>query len=136
MRCNTEFEDLCMAAYLESEERKSIKQSEPVRFPNEAERERLAILAEECGEVIQAIGKILRHGFENSFSSDSMVITETNRQRLRREICDVLAVTGLLQQEGDINIVDLDKTEMLQIAKNKNKWLRFNKFSITQNENN
>ena len=28
--------------------------------PGEAER--LAILAEECGEVIQIIGKILRHG--------------------------------------------------------------------------
>lgn len=28
--------------------------------PGEAER--LAMLAEECGEVIQAVGKILRHG--------------------------------------------------------------------------
>ena len=28
-----------------------------------AETERLAILAEECGEVIQAVGKILRHGY-------------------------------------------------------------------------
>jgi hypothetical protein len=30
-----------------------------------AEAERLALLAEECGEVIQAIGKVLRHGYES-----------------------------------------------------------------------
>lgn len=28
-----------------------------------AEVERLALLAEECGEVIQTVGKILRHGY-------------------------------------------------------------------------
>ena len=28
-----------------------------------AEAKRLALLAEECGEVLQAIGKVLRHGF-------------------------------------------------------------------------
>jgi hypothetical protein len=31
----------------------------------DAEAERLALLAEECGEVVQVIGKILRHGYES-----------------------------------------------------------------------
>ena len=30
-----------------------------------AEAERLAMLAEECGEVVQIVGKILRHGYDS-----------------------------------------------------------------------
>jgi len=31
-----------------------------------AEAERLALLAEECGEVVQAVCKVLRHGYEST----------------------------------------------------------------------
>lgn len=51
-----------------------------------AEAERLAVLAEECGEVIQAVGKILRHGYESSHPDGG----PTNRRTLEREIGDVL----------------------------------------------
>ena len=51
-----------------------------------AEAERLAVLAEGCGEVIQAVGKILRHGYESSHPDGG----PTNRRTLEREIGDVL----------------------------------------------
>lgn len=35
-----------------------------------AEAERLAMLSEECGEVIQIIGKILRHGYDSYHPDD------------------------------------------------------------------
>lgn len=52
-----------------------------------AETERLACLAEEMGEAIQVIGKILRHGYD-SFSPKDPLQT-TNRTLLERELGDV-----------------------------------------------
>lgn len=49
---------------------------------SDAERERLALLAEECGEVIQVIGKILRHGFESRHPDGG----PTNRELLEIEL--------------------------------------------------
>lgn len=59
-----------------------------------AQMERLAILSEECGEVIQIIGKILRHGYDscNPFGANP----ETNREGLLRELMDVSAAMGML----------------------------------------
>lgn len=64
-----------------------------------AEAERLAMLAEECGEVIQIIGKILRHGYDNYHPADP---NTTNRRLLEREVIDVLGVHLAMIQEGDI----------------------------------
>lgn len=66
-----------------------------------AEAERLALLAEECGEVIQAVGKILRHGYE----SRNPLIAEgpTNRESLERELGDVHAAIILLRNSGDVS---------------------------------
>jgi len=58
-----------------------------------AQAERLAMLAEECGEVIQIIGKILRHGYDSYHPQDR---TATNRQLLGRELTDLLAVAASL----------------------------------------
>ena len=58
-----------------------------------AEAERLAMLAEECGEVIQVIGKILRHGYNSHHPQNPMV---TNRQLLGRELTDLYAVASAL----------------------------------------
>lgn len=57
-----------------------------------AQAERLAILAEECGEVIQIIGKILRHGLDSCHP----VTRETNRSALLREITDVKAAMVII----------------------------------------
>jgi NTP pyrophosphatase (non-canonical NTP hydrolase) len=68
-----------------------------------AEVERLAMLAEECGEVEQAVGKILRHGWE----SCSPYGSKTNRAALEREIGDVRAVVGLMLDARDVHLGDL-----------------------------
>jgi len=67
---------------------------------SEAEQERLSILAEECGEVVQIVGKILRHGYE-SFNPDDTFKT-TNRSLLTKEIGDVAFITSFMVANGDI----------------------------------
>lgn len=64
-----------------------------------AEAERLALLAEECGEVIQAIGKVLRHGFEGMPPDGG----PTNRQALERECGDAYHAIWRLIGAGDID---------------------------------
>lgn len=64
-----------------------------------AEAERLALLAEECGEVIQAIGKILRHGYESRHSDGG----PTNREALERECGDVYHCIWRIIAAGDID---------------------------------
>jgi len=66
-----------------------------------AEAERLAMLSEECAEVSQAIGKILRHGYEsrNPLKADS----RSNRFDLRREVLDVMAILLLMVSEHDFD---------------------------------
>lgn len=54
-----------------------------------AQAERLAMLAEECAEVISVIGKILRHGYD-SYHPNTPAIT--NRDLLAHELADVDAV--------------------------------------------
>lgn len=54
-----------------------------------AEAERLAMLAEECGEVIQVVGKILRHGYDSYHPVNPRV---SNRDLLAKELRDVNAI--------------------------------------------
>src|SRR6266702_712335 len=59
-----------------------------------AEDERLTLLAEECAEVIVAIAKIQRHGYESfdpTIEIPEDMRPETNRQALTREMGDVRA---------------------------------------------
>lgn len=51
-----------------------------------AELERLACLAEECGEVVQVVGKIISHGYENSHKKYDY---KTPREMLEQEIADL-----------------------------------------------
>lgn len=75
-----------------------------VTFSNElteAQAERLAILLEELGEAQQAIGKILRHGYE---SYNPVINTgRTNRRELEKECGDVYAAILMLTGAKDIN---------------------------------
>ena len=66
-----------------------------------AELERLAILSEECGEVVLTIGKILRHGLENS--NPDVPNSPTNRQMLEKEVADVANAIQQLLDSGDLN---------------------------------
>jgi NTP pyrophosphatase (non-canonical NTP hydrolase) len=64
------------------------------------ELERLAILAEECGEVATAVGKILRFGWE----SQSPYGGKPNRKALEQELGNVRAVVNLMLDAGDLNL--------------------------------
>lgn len=70
-----------------------------------AQAERLALLAEECGEVVQAVGKILRHGYESSHPN----FIATNRTQLAKEIGDVYAAVGMLTGARDLDPETIDR---------------------------
>ena len=78
--------------------------------PREAEF--LAILAEECGEVIQAVDKILRHGYDTTYPSGAI---STNRDDLEREVADIQAIVVLMGEECDLdtNVINRYKREKL-----------------------
>lgn len=67
-----------------------------------AQAERLAVLAEELGEAVQAIGKVLRHGYEHR--NPMIPDAPSNRQALMREIGDVLVAVGLLCDASDLDM--------------------------------
>ena len=64
-----------------------------------AEAERLSILAEECGEIVQVIGKILRHGYQSCHPESPI----KNRTLLEKEIGDFEAIMGMMIIKGDIH---------------------------------
>lgn len=61
------------------------------------EVELLALLAEECGELVQAIGKILRHGLTSYHPEHP---DQSNRARLAHEMGDVRAAMILVCEAG------------------------------------
>jgi NTP pyrophosphatase (non-canonical NTP hydrolase) len=81
----------------------------------EAEAERLALLSEELGEVQQAIGKILRHGYESRHPNGG----PTNRLALERELGDVLYAGLRMSSAGDI-----DEKAVTQRTKDKARSVR------------
>ena len=64
-----------------------------------AETERLALLMEECGEVVQVIGKILRHGYESMHPLGG----DRNRELLEKECGDVRQAMIMLCNAGDLS---------------------------------
>jgi ribosomal protein S28E/S33 len=68
-----------------------------------AQTERLAILAEEMGEVVQIVGKILRHGYDSYHPSGG----DDNRGLLELELGDVLHMLDRMTKAGDISKVRL-----------------------------
>ncbi len=70
-----------------------------------AEAERLAMLAEECGEVVQAACKVLRHGYASRHPDGG----PDNRDMLHREVGDVLLVVDALRLAGDMEATTPDR---------------------------
>lgn len=64
-----------------------------------SELERLALLSEECSEVIQAINKIIRHGYNSSHPDRR----ENNRYDLEKECGHVRHSMIRLCDAGDLN---------------------------------
>lgn len=75
----------------------------------EGQAERLHMLAEECAEVIQAVTKILRHGYD-SYHPDQEDISPdkryTNLHHLRDEIGDLVAVMVLMEKDDVISDIE------------------------------
>lgn len=96
------------------------------RSPSVDQTERLAILSEECAEVIVAVSKILRHGYG---SCNPLAPTppedknpETNRMLLERELGDVMHAIAMLHDTGDISKSEIYRYEKEKAIKIK-KWL-------------
>ena len=81
--------------------------------------ELVAMLSEECGEVVQVIGKIQRHGFQsfNPFEAIRM----TNVDLLRKECLDILAVMTMMESEGVL--LPVSRKEIDEIILRKKKWM-------------
>lgn len=91
-----------------------------------AEIERLAMLAEECGEVTQAVGKILRHGWQSS----SPFGGPTNKVSLEREMGDVRAVIDMMIAAGDVRAGDIQHYRAHKRA-NAGRWLHHQIVPVT-----
>lgn len=66
------------------------------------QNERLAWLLEELGEVQQAIGKILRHGYDSK--NPDNIHHLGNRNDLERELSDTLYVLIMMNDKQDIDL--------------------------------
>ncbi|MCL4525553.1 MAG: hypothetical protein M1492_03465 [Gammaproteobacteria bacterium] len=77
---------------------------------SDAQSERLALLVEEMGEAVQAVGKILRHGYA-SVNPDAPEVGN-NRVRLVHEMGDILAVIQLIKDAGDLDIGELELAKL------------------------
>lgn len=69
-----------------------------------AEVERLAMLIEECGEVIQIASKVLRHGYDSYHPNDP---STDNRELLSRELTDLISIHVLMMSRGDLREVPM-----------------------------
>lgn len=79
--------------------------------------ETLDILQEECAEVIQAVSKCRRFGFENYKPGEP----KTNRQHLEEELGDMLAMIDIMLAKNVISSDNLEIAKMAKIEKLK-KW--------------
>jgi NTP pyrophosphatase (non-canonical NTP hydrolase) len=84
--------------------------------PRDAEL--LAWLAEECGEVVQAIGKVLRHGWDGRDPTRDG--SNTNRRNLEKELGDVARAVITL---ADVGGVDDTRIKALSAKKPSGRWL-------------
>lgn len=64
-----------------------------------AQIERLAILAEECGETVQAAMKVVRRGYDRKHPRKP---GPTNRGHLEEEIGNVLNAIEMMVEAGDV----------------------------------
>lgn len=67
-----------------------------------SELERLSLLLEELGEAQQAIGKILRHGYESTNPDLPLNKRMSNRFDLARELGHVQRAVRIMINSGDI----------------------------------
>ncbi len=89
-----------------------------------AQIERLALLMEECAEVQQIIGKILRHGYNSHSPFDEFKLD--NRLLLCKELGHLLLAANIMIDKQDVDS-QLIRNSCENKSKTINKWLHFNK---------
>lgn len=81
----------------------------------------LNILQEECVEVVQAVCKVRRFGFDGHHP-DSV---QTNREHLAEELGDLQCMIDLLKADGIVTQDEIDEAKKMKIEKLK-KWTTIN----------
>lgn len=61
------------------------------------DREVMLIAQEECAEVVQAVSKVFRFGFESTHNG------KDNREHLEEEIGDLVCMFDIMREKGLIN---------------------------------
>lgn len=87
----------------------------------DAETERLALLMEECAEVIQACAKVLRHGYE-SHNPLSASVSPSNREALEAEIGHVSHAAERMALAGDVNFLAIEGAKKIKVERIR-RWL-------------
>jgi len=77
------------------------------------EQEALSLAMEECGEVVQIIGKIQRHGLH----SHHPVTLAWNNDELAKEIGDVECAIKILIREGLVDRESINKAKKQKVKK-------------------
>lgn len=76
---------------------------------SKGQRERLAMLIEEAGEIVQIGCKIMRHGYDSYHPREPSI---SNRELLDEELTDLLAIAkrmvGVGDIEGDYELADIN----------------------------
>lgn len=80
-------------------------------------KEVMDILQEECAEVIQAVSKVNRFGFDNYKPGKP----KTNREHLEEELGDMLAMVDIMLEQGIVTATHLEIAKHAKIEKLK-KW--------------
>ena len=80
---------------------------------NNRDREILLIAQEECAEVIQAISKIFRFGFEAQHPNED----RNNLQRLEEELGDLACMIGLLIDKKIVSESNLESAAEMKLKK-------------------
>ena len=76
-------------------------------------RETLLILQEECAEVTQAVSKCFRFGIDNFKPGKP----KTNLEHLETELGDLFAMVDLLEQQGVINLTNIQEAKHAKFEK-------------------
>jgi NTP pyrophosphatase (non-canonical NTP hydrolase) len=71
---------------------------------NEKQKEIMLIAQEECAEVVQAISKCFRFGFNEKHPNEEM----TNKQRLEEEVGDLLCMIQLMMDNRIVDKLSVD----------------------------
>lgn len=87
----------------------------------ESEAERLALMIEECGEVVQACCKVLRHGFE-SHDPTIASVSLSNREALEKELGHLRHVIDRMTLARDVNVLAIEGSKK-EKADRISRWL-------------